>query len=691
MLTGRLRPGYDYLAHRKIGGLLAQAGRSPLAGDVTRFAAGATDLDYGGHVIKRVTERVIIRILIQTGKSLDQLGAADLDHLVAAMRRYGTVKGNRTGWANDRGLVLTGHRVLFHLGVLPAPPEDPRRRPGRAGHYSGVPESLRGVFLAYCAQRAATHARSTVKGTASHLAGFGRFLASLDPPLVDLRELDRATIEAWLSSLAGPRADGTVSSIGHRRGQILTVRQFLTEAAEWGWTSVPTRRLIFTRDLPRLSHPLPRYLPPDADRRLLEALEELSATGSMPLARLHADALLLTRATGLRIGELRDLELDCVHQIDGHGAWLKVPLGKLGTERMIPLDETITVIDRITARRTPGRPLPHPRTGAPTDFLLVHQGRRTSAQALRDELARVCATAGLDKVTPHALRHTFATARFQLRLLPPGADAAARTRLSEHEPALRPPVRHHRARRVRTRPGPDQGTARRRTPARTRHHRHRRAHAAAGRHHRRRRLEGHPHHQVPPGRRVLPARARAGILRLRQHLRALPQLPHRHRLPRRARRAEGRHPEPGRRRRDPRLDRRSHPAPPPPRPARQAHRPSQQPDTMTDIQRVRAACELLLADGRDVTFTAVAEHSGISRATCYRNRDLRAIIETYRARHGDQLTLTGLADRIDNLTQALEAVAGKVRRQEAELRALKQSSGPPPSREARRSPPPEAD
>ena len=112
---------------------------------------------------------------------------------------------------------------------------------------------------------------------------------------------------------------------------------------------------------------------------------------------------------------------------------------------------------------------------------------------------------------------------------------------------------------------------------------------------------------------------------------------------------------------------------------------------MTDIQRVRAACEQLLADGRDVTFTAVAEHSGISRATCYRNRDLRAIIETYRARHGDQLTLTGLADRIDNLTQALEAVAGKVRRQEAELRALKQSSGPTPSREARRSPPPEAD
>ena len=92
-------------------------------------------------------------------------------------------------------------------------------------------------------------------------------------------------------------------------------------------------------------------------------------------------------------------------------------------------------------------------------------------------------------------------------------------------------------------------------------------------------------------------------------------------------------------------------------------------DTPTD--RVRTACEQLLAAGRDVTFAAVAEHSGISRATCYRNRDLRTIIETYRARHGDQLTLTGLADRIDNLTQALDAVAAKVRRQEEEIRALK--------------------
>lgn len=52
--------------------------------------------------------------------------------------------------------------------------------------------------------------------------------------------------------------------------------------------------------------------------------------------RLAADALLLAQSVGLRIGELLDLELDCVHEIPGHGAWLKVPLGKLETKRMVP-------------------------------------------------------------------------------------------------------------------------------------------------------------------------------------------------------------------------------------------------------------------------------------------------------------------------------------------------------------------
>lgn len=98
--------------------------------------------------------------------------------------------------------------------------------------------------------------------------------------------------------------------------------------------------------------------------------------------------------------------------------------------------------------------------------------------------------------------------------------------------------------------------------------------------------------------------------------------------------------------------------------------------TATRAERVRAACEQLLAAGRDVTFIAVAEASGVSRATCYRDRDLRAVIDNYRARDGELLTVTSLADRVDQLTASLEAVAAKVRRQEEDLRALKRPAAP---------------
>ena len=171
-----------------------------------------------------------------------------------------------------------------------------------------------------------------------------------------------------------------------------------------GWDDAPPRRLVFRSDLPRLPRPLPRYLPVDADRRLTQELAESPY-------RLAADALLLQRACGLRIGELLNLELDCVHDIPGQGSWLKVPLGKLDTERMVPLDEeTLTLLDRIAATRSPGRPIRHPRTGRPTEFLFTHHGRRLSQNALRAELNRAATAANIGHVFPHQLRHTYATA-----------------------------------------------------------------------------------------------------------------------------------------------------------------------------------------------------------------------------------------------------------------------------------------
>ena len=106
------------------------------------------------------------------------------------------------------------------------------------------------------------------------------------------------------------RRTGEPLSVQERRSRILAISRMLQEIAEWGWHEAPGRRLVFPRDAPRLPRTLPRYLPPDADRRLTQSLQ------SSP-NRLRANALLLARATGLRVGELIDLELDCVHEASG--------------------------------------------------------------------------------------------------------------------------------------------------------------------------------------------------------------------------------------------------------------------------------------------------------------------------------------------------------------------------------------
>ncbi len=85
---------------------------------------------------------------------------------------------------------------------------------------------------------------------------------------------------------------------------------------------------------------------------------------------------------------------------------------KLESRRQVGavLDIAPATLDRIAATRSPGRPMPHPRTGRPAQFLFTHHGRRLGQTALRLELQRAADAAGLEHVTPHQLRHTYATA-----------------------------------------------------------------------------------------------------------------------------------------------------------------------------------------------------------------------------------------------------------------------------------------
>ena len=87
--------------------------------------------------------------------------------------------------------------------------------------------------------------------------------------------------------------------------------------------------------------------------------------------------------------------------------------------------------------------------------------------------------------------------------------------------------------------------------------------------------------------------------------------------------------------------------------------------------RVEQACAQLAAAGQPITFDAVATHTGLGRATLYRNPDLPALIEEHRQHDREARTLSGLAIEIAHLRTALEAVAANVRRHEEQLRHLK--------------------
>jgi integrase len=53
------------------------------------------------------------------------------------------------------------------------------------------------------------------------------------------------------------------------------------------------------------------------------------------------------RHTGMRIGECADLSFDCLHNV-GPDRWaIHVPLGKLKTERMVPVDSFVCELARI--------------------------------------------------------------------------------------------------------------------------------------------------------------------------------------------------------------------------------------------------------------------------------------------------------------------------------------------------------
>ena len=121
MLHGHLQPGYDYLLERKFSSLWRELRRRPRS-EPTWTGSPPPQASWGSasRVELAVASQVPARLLIQTGRRLDQLTMADLEEFAAACRE----RQQRTGksWWHYKAALSNTHRVLFHLQILPEPP-----------------------------------------------------------------------------------------------------------------------------------------------------------------------------------------------------------------------------------------------------------------------------------------------------------------------------------------------------------------------------------------------------------------------------------------------------------------------------------------------------------------------------------------------------------------------------------------
>jgi integrase len=400
MLWGYVRPGYAFLLAHKFQSLVNYTRLSPHAGALDRLEAGARELQFGRRHIGSMIPQVILRVLIQTGKTLEALDPSDLADFRAAVQEHEEREHRR-----HKHFSVSLHAVenlLYHLGIFQRVATHASAGDGSWEHQLNrvrTPE-LREVVRRYLRQLAAVLKPGTVAGYANTLCQFSAFVEALDPGLSSFGQLRRERhLEPWLVEVSHRPL-----SASHRRGLVMEVKRFLDDLEEWGWEQAPRRRLLFAQDLPKLSSCLPRYLPHEQDEALCRAFLTLED----PFKRC---GLLILRHTGLRISELLALELDCVHEVPGKGAWLKVPLGKLRTERMVPLAPgTLDLVDEAIQHRGRQRPLPDPATGRLVDYLFVRRGKRVSCYFMRHGLDLAVQRAGLPSpITPHQLRHTYAT------------------------------------------------------------------------------------------------------------------------------------------------------------------------------------------------------------------------------------------------------------------------------------------
>lgn len=245
------------------------------------------------------------------------------------------------------------------------------------------------------------------------------FLEQRQASLARPAEVGRKDIQAWLAHLY---ALGEAKSSMARK--LAAARTFFRYQQRMGRTETNVAAQVRN---PKQEQRHPRVLNVDQAFAVLDTQEpppkaagphDSDVTGVALAARDHALAELLY-GSGLRISEALGLDLEDLRLEDG----VVRVFGKGARERMSPLSDTsVSALRRWLAQRGTLA------AGEEKALFVGARGRRLDRREAARRIERLCRNAGVEPVSPHALRHSFAT-----HLLDGGADLRSVQELLGHQ------------------------------------------------------------------------------------------------------------------------------------------------------------------------------------------------------------------------------------------------------------------